>query len=553
MATDAKAILSHPRQPDALQLDAVTRWFSGRGLPIWTGSIAFLICASVLSGLRLFDNDYDWINQARDTGWLTVVWEILRPIPEGWGFQYRPVQVLGFKALDALAGETPWVYYGFKSVLFAGVTAAIARFALTIGLDRRAAGIAALTFALAGPGVASALWVSDIELLAELLILGALGLFWRMIANTPSDRRQEFLHRALFVLVTVVAHRTKGSAKLIPAIVLLYLVLYRRDQLRRFLPSIALIGLTIVPVLSIGSDPVPPFAPFAEDRSQGWMWKPANLETLATLTIGNIHLLKGTSGPDIAFSLGAVLTPALLWATVLSGAVLVLRRRRSLSFPGLGLITVWASLAILSYASFPSLPEGFMARYVVVALVPASLLIGCVIAGASRSLPWRIGLPLLTALLTVHAIHNWDSTRHLRDTLGQVIVAYDRSRDYLATRIEDANVLIVGFSYGYNRQVEDSNRYHRDRLALTEADLERPLHVLVRTDQDIDNLEHNTTVQDIRNAIQLPKVGHRVRVRVQPVEVFSGLTESIYDKHIYASRQSFSGILYEVTFEQERS
>ena len=45
----------------------------------------------------------------------------------------------------------------------------------------------------------------------------------------------------------------------------------------------------------------------------------------------------------------------------------------------------------------------------------------------------------------------------------------------------------------------------------------------------------------------------RIKVGIQPVRTFPGLTDSFYDRHVYGNRQSFAGILYEMTYEQEKS
>ena len=276
MASDAKAILSHPRSDASHQLGVIAGWLKQAGPGILLCLGAFAYAGTVLGSLRLFDNDYDWINQAQDAGWFQILADIFRPIPERWGFQDRPVQVLCFKFLFGFSGYSPGAYYTFKAALFAAVCIGIMRLSLALGLDRRSSILAGVIFAVSGPGQASALWVSDFELLAEILMLAAFGLFWRILNSDPAASRvKEFRNQAMFVMLAVVAHRTKGSAKLIPAIVLIYLFLYRRDQVRRFLPALVLISLTIVPVFALISDPIPPFAPFAEDRSQGWMWKPA--------------------------------------------------------------------------------------------------------------------------------------------------------------------------------------------------------------------------------------------------------------------------------------
>ena len=81
----------------------------------------------------------------------------------------------------------------------------------------------------------------------------------------------------------------------------------------------------------------------------------------------------------------------------------------------------------------------------------------------------------------------------------------------------------------------------------------RPLHILIRTDQDLDAVEHQSTIQQIQRSVRFPKVKGRLKVGIRPVQTFPGLTDSFYDKHVYRKRQSFVGILYEMTYEQERS
>ena len=68
MASDAKAILSHPRSNAGFQLSIVARWLRQTGPIVLLCLGAFAYAATVLGSLRLFDNDYDWINQAQDTG-----------------------------------------------------------------------------------------------------------------------------------------------------------------------------------------------------------------------------------------------------------------------------------------------------------------------------------------------------------------------------------------------------------------------------------------------------------------------------------------------------
>ena len=283
------------------------------------------------------------------------------------------------------------------------------------------------------------------------------------------------------------------------------------------------------------------------------MWKPANFETLSTIVAGNFHPINGTSGPDIAYSILSVLAPALLWAGMASVAFLGLKGRNSFSLAGWGFLSVWAAVAIVSYASFPRLPEGFMARYVVVGLVPISLLLGGALARVSELIRPKMAIPAMVFLLSLHASHNFDSTRHLRNTLGQVIVAYDLGREYVGAQISDSDVLVIGFDYGYHRRTDDTNRYYRETLNIESTDRPGSFHVLIRTDQNTDTIEHQSTIEQIQKSVSFPKTDRPTKVEIRPLQTFSGLTDTLYDKHIYRNRQAFAGILYKVTYGPKKS
>ena len=159
----------------------------------------------------------------------------------------------------------------------------------------------------------------------------------------------------------------------------------------------------------------------------------------------------------------------------------------------------------------------------------------------------------MIGVLSFHAAHSFDSTRHLHNTLGQVIVAYDRAREYVATQVPDGDVLIIGFDYGYNRRWEDGSRYHRETMKVTTPEQSRPLHVLLRINQDMNAIEHQTPIQQIQRSIGFPKTDQKLKVGIRPIQTFSGLTNSTYDKHVYGSSWAFGGILYKVTYGLEKS
>jgi hypothetical protein len=528
-------------------------------------ALAILFALSILylglltQGQELFDNDYDWITEAQQP-WLHILGEVFRPIPEGWGFQTRPVQVACFKALHQTFGDAPLPYYAFKSGLFGLVTIGVAFFCLQGGLKLRAAISAASMFALSAPVYASALWISDFELLAQLFMLAAFGSLLRLEASdlfrsSPVAYR---LAQVGILLASLLGHRTKGSAKLIPLVIALYLLLHHRDAIKRNIPLIGAIALTVLPIFWILESPIPPFAPFAQDQSQGWMWKPASLTGIWLLLVGNAHLLTGTTGPEAVHSLLGTLLPVPLWMAVIAGLLMLLNRRARRGSPGalprpVALCGIWLLVAVLSFASYPSLPIGFMARYVTSALIPACVLVAYVVCLAIEDSPTRLrrsGTVLLSAMVLTHGLCNFGHVRRIRESLGQIVVLCHRARSDISRTVQDATVVLLGLPYSYRKPLPDGNVYLKDPGDLAQMDPGRPLYILVAHDGIADQVDHEHAVAKALPLLRrLPDVGAGYQVDIRPVKTFDGLTDSLYDRWIHASRRSFLATLLKINLQ----
>jgi hypothetical protein len=510
--------------------------------------------------LRLFDNDFDWIASASSRTWSGILGDILRPIPEDWGFQHRPVQTLFFKGLQGLFGYNPLPYYAFKSLLFSAVVAAIAVFCRVGGLSNQAAFTAATVFGLSSPVFASVLWVSDFELLAQFFTVAtfALVLLARRSNYYDQDKVRSFLYQVALFLLVVLAHRSKGSAKLIPAILFVYLFITNRQALRRHLVVLTLMGLTIVPVFRLVSDPIPPFAPWAADQSQGWMWKPANWETLRVLLLGNAHLIRSIYEGGTAHSLLSVLCPTLFWCGLLAGGIVLSKRgmvcgishRERATLP---LVGIWFVATVFSFSAFPRLPADFMARYVTVALVPASILLGVLLSRAAGALPRRLSpyaAPVLVAVVVGHGLTNSVQVRHTRDFVGQIIVSYDRAREAIAKTVRDSDIYLLDFTYGYSRAIDDGNRYIQNTGRAVQMDNNRSFYVLVYHEVRTPRVDFAVPAQRIARA--LPNVLRGTtggRVRLQPVGDYHGLTDGLCDRWINRDSRAAHAILFRVGFD----
>ena len=518
---------------------------------------AFVYSSVFTEGLRLFDNDYDWIATAAGSSWTRILSEIFRPIPEGWGFQHRPVQVLCFKGLHGLFGTNPLPYYAFKGLLFAAAVAGIAAFCRIGGFSNQAAFTAATVFGLSSPAFASVLWVSDFELLAQLFTLCAftLVLIARRSGYYDQDRLRSLLYQAALLLTVILAHKSKGSAKLIPAILFAYLLITNRQALKRHLLVLSLMVLTVVPVHRLLADPVPPFVPWAADQSQGWMWKPASWETLSILVFGNVHLIHGISEGGAAHSLLGALSPVLLWCGILAGGLLLSRRRVVCGISHreratVPLVGIWFTATVVSFSAFPRLPAEFMARYVTVALVPASILLGVLFARSAMALPNRLrsaAVPVLAAVVIGHGLTGFDQARYTRDFIGQIIVAYDRAREDIARTVRNSDIFLLDFTYGYNRPIQDGNRYIPITGRPVRVNAARPLYVLVHHEGEGSRIDYTRPARRIASALEgllEGTAGHRVGL--QPVGDYHGLTDGLYDRWIYRSPRSSHAILYRI-------
>lgn len=526
-------------------------------LVLLLGLTAFTYMSALTQGERLFDNDYDWISHAQ-SDWSEILQDIFRPMPQDWGFQNRPMQVLCFKMIYTFFEYDPVPYYVFKCLLFALVTCGICVFCLGLGLGHTVAFASAAIFALSSPVFSSTLWVSDFELLAQLFIIAAFGcfLFSENNRSFEESRAKFYLLQAGTLLLAVLGHASKGSAKIIPFVLLGFLLIYNRRHVRRHLVVVILILLTMVPLFQLLEDPVPPFAPFSEDHSNGWMWKPANLTTIHILLFGNANLLSGSN--DFAHSLLGVFSPVLLWSLVGAAVLLITRRRWSStqnvqSEQIIVFCSVWLATVAISFSAFPRLPYEFMSRYVTVVLVPASVLTAIILVRALELTPAyarRYTGALLMLVIMGHSIINFGHVRHTREYLGQIMIAYDRARESISETIQNATVFLLDYTFSYNRPLGDGNLYVRNQGWPHEADLSRPLYVLAHHDGDIENIDYDPVVKKISKPLQLlSNNDSQVRIGIRPIRVFHSLTDGFYDRWVYDRSQSIMSVLFHVVLE----
>ena len=276
---------------------------------------------------------------------------------------------------------------------------------------------------------------------------------------------------------------------------------------------------------------------------------------LGVLLFGNVHLIHGISEGGAAHSLLGALSPVLLWCGILAGGLLLSRRRVVCGISHreratVPLVGIWFTATVVSFSAFPRLPAEFMARYVTVALVPASILLGVLFARSAMALPNRLrsaAVPVLAAVVIGHGLTGFDQARYTRDFIGQIIVAYDRAREDIARTVRNSDVFLLDFTYGYNRPIQDGNRYIPITGRPVRVNAARPLYVLVHHEGEGSRIDYTRPARRIASALEgllEGTAGHRVGL--QPVGDYHGLTDGLYDRWIYRSPRSSHAILYRI-------
>lgn len=123
-------------------------------------------------GLPFYLEDYAWLRSPESVGDLfaSLAWPATRTIDHLC--QNRPLAVLLYRALWGMFGDSPVAFHLAKSFVFVGVLLAFYSLVRTLSVRRGIAYVATGLLAVLTPVVVSTLWVCDIEVLAQLLVLG---------------------------------------------------------------------------------------------------------------------------------------------------------------------------------------------------------------------------------------------------------------------------------------------------------------------------------------------------------------------------------------------
>ena len=403
---------------------------------------------------RMYDDDYGrWLNPAREVGYLQLLWELMRPFPPDWGFLDRPGVMLSFKLGGQLFGASVLPWFLAKAAAFAVLVGCFARVAQlaasSVGFKPRTAVYSALgasaLLLTSDAAFASLVWLSDLEVVAQLAVVAGVLVYLRGAPGAGDDPRALRTGVILFVLVFI-GFKFKATAKLFPLLLGAQLLVFDRRTLRRFGPIALLLAAACVPWLALGSSPLPPMVDFGR-QFESFHWQPASAGAALTLLWGAGPELLPIGTPDglptgilqTWFPFGLILSCAGGW---LAGVAAFGQGAKPA-----GLVLIWLLLGLATLCISPDLPAPMLGRYLLGVQLPLALLAGLGLAwafeAASAGRRWLPAAALLLCVLQL--LVGFSHTRARKLSQGCQFSISDKTAEFVYQSMRSSTVVFLGF------------------------------------------------------------------------------------------------------------
>jgi len=176
-----------------------------------------------------------------------IISRMTKFIPSDLGYYDRPVRVLLFRMAYPFLGLNPFGYYLIRAILAASIVLLIINLLKGKGWMSICAG---LFYLFAPPTFLQIKDLPDIALVVEFLIFSCFYIFLR-IYNDDNLKKNRIIFYSLQILIiflSLIANGAKGNARIIPLVLLFFVIFDNRRKLLSFLPLILLLFLNISPL-----------------------------------------------------------------------------------------------------------------------------------------------------------------------------------------------------------------------------------------------------------------------------------------------------------------
>lgn len=173
--------------------------------------------------------------------------KIAKFVPDGLDYYDRPVRVLLFRTLYPFFGLNPSGYYFLR----AGILALIVLLMVSLLKDKKWIAVFAGLFYLFSPPVyLEAVQLEDVGLVVELLTFLCFYLFLKIYLNEESRKNRITFYswQMLIVFISLVANRAEGRARIIPLVLLFFILIDNWKKIGRYSFLLAALFLQVLPL-----------------------------------------------------------------------------------------------------------------------------------------------------------------------------------------------------------------------------------------------------------------------------------------------------------------
>jgi len=208
--------------------------------PIGIFLFGALSAALLLQNLPFkFGDELSVIYRIREASWGTVLQALLNPFASAWYihggeslFVSRILEAFLFKVLFTLFGYNPNAFWSLNILGFAASGVFIFFFLLLLTKNQWLGVVGSLFFYFLPPVFRCISWVADVEIVVQAFVLASFLIFWILYTSSQKNRFSAFGLLLLLFICSWLGMRLKETGRIIPVVILGFLVL---DQNRHIL------------------------------------------------------------------------------------------------------------------------------------------------------------------------------------------------------------------------------------------------------------------------------------------------------------------------------
>ncbi len=208
-------------------------------LIIFLLSFSFFYFLSSNLPFSLHDSaDIYWMNLANNEGWgatfINFITKDNEPLPHGGTALTRPIQVFFTKILFSFFGDNPYPFYLSHAIMFAFVAVLIFWFAGKSIYHNSLRFLATFFYMTLPPIFISSVWIGDIAILSQLLLLASFLFYLKLIFSEKISGISSFILQFATIFLFFISLRTKENCVVFIPVIIGFTLIYNWQKFKEY-------------------------------------------------------------------------------------------------------------------------------------------------------------------------------------------------------------------------------------------------------------------------------------------------------------------------------